>query len=64
MHTLYKTFKHLELLFYFAYVRAFWLGIANIPSALTTNVFDNNIQYLLQFGAAVVITNCAWLLFD
>jgi hypothetical protein len=28
-------------------------------STLTTNVCDNNKQYLLHFSAAVVITNCA-----
>jgi len=60
MPTLYKTLKHLMLLLSFLYVRAFCLGIANIPSALTTNIFDNNIQFLLHFGAAVVITNFAW----
>jgi hypothetical protein len=47
----------------FTYVFAFWCGIANIPSALTANVFDNNIQYLLHFSALVVITNCAWFIF-
>jgi hypothetical protein len=29
---------------------------------ITTNVPDNNKQYLLQFRAAVVITICAWFI--
>ena len=32
-------------------------------STLTTNVSDNNKQYLLHFSAAVVITKCSGLLF-
>jgi Ni,Fe-hydrogenase I cytochrome b subunit len=31
-------------------------------STLTTNVCDNNEQYLLHFSAGVVITNCVWFI--
>jgi hypothetical protein len=64
MPNLYKTFKQLKLQFNLAYVCEFWLRIANIPSALTANVFDNNRQYTLHFSAPFVITNWAGLLFE
>jgi len=59
MSTMYKPLQKLKLQFNFAYVLAFWLGIANIQSTFTTNVSDKkNIRYLLHFSAPFVITNC------
>jgi hypothetical protein len=34
-------------------------GVVYSQNALTANVFDNNIQYLLCISAAVGVTNCA-----
>jgi hypothetical protein len=55
-------FKQLRAHFNFAYVCPFWLGIANIPSTLTTNVFNNNTQHLLHINAPVVITYFPWFI--
>jgi hypothetical protein len=41
---------------------AFRRGIDKIQSALTTNVFDNNIQHLLHFSAPIVTTNFVWFI--
>jgi hypothetical protein len=57
-----KHYRNLSCSATFAYVCAFWLGIANIPSALTTNGFDNNIQYLLYISDTFVITNFSWFI--
>jgi len=53
------TTKKLKSIVTYAYICEFWCKIANILSAFTANVFDNNIQYMLQFTANLVITNCA-----
>jgi len=41
----------------FAYVCIFWRGIANIPSALTTNIFNKDIIYLFYICVPLVIRN-------
>ena len=43
------------------YVR-FWYIIVKKPSALATNIFHNNIQYLLYISDTVVITDFTWLI--
>jgi len=57
MPTLYKTLQSLELLHDFAYVFVFWPGNSNIPSALTTKIFNNDILYLFYICVPLVITN-------
>jgi len=36
----------------------YWSEIAFIASALSTDAFDNVVQYLLYYSATFVITNC------
>ena len=64
MHNLYKTLRKLNL-HYKIYFCLFVLP-SNFQhsSTSTTNVSDNNKQYLLHFSAAVVITKCSGLLFQ
>jgi hypothetical protein len=53
-----QDYKQLSCSVNFVFVSTFWRGIVTNPSALTTDVFDNNIQYLLYISGAVAIINC------
>jgi hypothetical protein len=63
MHNITQKFVAQHVLYItFVYICMYWSEIVCIVSAISTDVFDNVIEYLLYCSATFVIANCTCIM--